>query len=182
MINFKIYYIIKILFIIILLRAPLYAQKETRVGEDEIKKIGLNYFNYSDPDKTNIEILVLGGVKNPGKYLVPEGTTVIDILSLSGNLIREETADNIKLIRNAQKEGKLTDNNIISLSYRDLFRDEPLKSVNKSNPVLIAGDILIIPINPEKTFWDYFLIVSGVVTPLVAIGTLIVSIITLSKQ
>jgi len=182
MMNFKINYTVKIFIIIILLASPLYAQKETRVGEDEIKKIGLNYFNYSDPDKMNIEILVLGGVKNPGKYLVPEGTTVIDIIGLSGNLLREETADNIKLIRNAQKEGKLTDNNIISLSYRDLFKDEPLKSVNKSNPILIAGDILIIPITPEKTFWDYFLTVSAVVTPLVAIGTLIISALTLSKQ
>ena len=178
----RLHSIFKILLFILLFNYPLNAQNDTRVGEEEIKKIGLNYFNYSDPDKTNIEVIVLGGVKNPGKYLVPVGTTVIDIMGLSGNLLREETADNIKLLRDAQKAGKLTDNNIVLLSYRDLFRDEPLKSVNKSNPVLLAGDILIIPITPEKTFWDYFISVSAVVTPLVAIGTLIVSVLTLSKQ
>jgi len=174
--------IFKIITIVLLFNCPLYAQKDTRVGEDELKKTGINYFNYSDPDKINMEIIVLGGVKNPGKYLVPEGTTVIDILGLSGNLLKEETADNIKLIRSTQKNGKLSDNNIIALNYRELFKDEPLTSVNKSNPVLLAGDVLIIPISPEKTFWDYFRDVSSVVTPLIAIGTLIISLLTLSKK
>ena len=178
----KLHNIFKIFPVILLLTCPLYAQKDTRSGEEEIKKTGINYFNYSDPEKINIEIIVLGGVKNPGKYLIPVGTTVIDILGLSGNLLKEETADNIKLIRNAQIDGKLTDSNIITLNYRDLFKDQPLKSVNKSNPFLLPGDILIIPIIPEKTFWDHFSDVSVIVTPLVAIGTLIITVISLSKK
>ena len=173
---------LKLFSIFIFLTYPLYAQNNTRTGEEELKKTGINYFNYSDPDKINIEVIVLGGVKNPGKYLIPKGTTVIDIIGLSGNLIKEETADNIKLIRDAQKDEKLKNNDIITLSYRDLFKDEPLKSVNKSNPVLNAGDILIIPISPERTFCDNIKDVSVIVSPLLAIGTLIITIITLSKQ
>lgn len=121
-------------------------------------------------------------MKKPGRYLVPEGTTVIELLCLSGNILQEETTNNIKLIRNTQKGGKLSDNNVIILSYRDLFRDEQLKSVNKSNPVLMHGDILVIPITPEKTFWDNFRDVSEVVTPLVTIGSLIVSIMVLARN
>ena len=168
--------------IIFFLTCPLLAQKDTRVGEDELKKTGINYYNYSDPDKINIEIIVLGGVKNPGKYLVPTGTTVIDVLGLAGNVLQEETTDNIRLLRNSQKGEKLSDDNILTLKYRDIFKDALLKSVNKSNPILLPGDILIIPITPEKTFWDNFRDVSSVVTPLITIGTLIISIISLSKK
>ena len=173
--------LLNIFIIVLSLTCTLYAQKDTRSGEDEIKKTGINYFNYSDPDKINIEVIVLGGVKIPGKYLIPQGTTVIDILGLSGNILKEEIADNIKLIRNAQNNGKLTDNSIVTLKYRDLFKDQPLTSINTSNPVLLPGDILIIPIMPEKTFWDYFTEISVIVTPLVTIGTLIISIISLNK-
>jgi hypothetical protein len=179
---FKLHSIFKILTIILFFTCSVFAQNDTRVGEEEIKKIGINYFNYSDPDKINIEVIVLGGVRNPGKYLIPKGTTVIDILGLAGNMLREETADNIKLIRNAMQGEKLTDNNVITLKYRDLFKDDPLTSVNKYNPVLIPGDILIIPIPPTKTFWDYVLDVSTLITPFVSIATLIITIITLSKQ
>jgi len=176
----------KVLFEIIIIIAVntmlLYAQDDTKITAEELKKTGVNYFNYSDPGKINIEINVLGGVKFPGRYLVPEGTNVIELLSLSGNVLQEETADNIKLIRTSKQSGKLSDNNIITLNYREMFKDEELKSINKSNPVLAPGDILVVPITPEKTFWDTFRDVSLVVTPLAAFATLIISIITLSKQ
>jgi len=144
--HYKLLRFLKLFTIIIFFSYPLYSQNNTRTGEEELKKAGINF------------------------------------IGLSCNLIKEETADNIKLIRDAQKDEKLKNNNIITLSYRDLFKDEPLKSVNKSNPVLNAGDILIIPISPERTFWDNIKDVSVIVSPLLAIGTLIITIITLSKQ
>jgi hypothetical protein len=57
-----------------------------------------------------------------------------------------------------------------------------LTSINKSNPVLLHGDILVIPITPEKSFWDNFRDISSVITPLLTIGTLIITIISLSKN
>lgn len=178
----KLCYLIEIITIIAVNTLPFYAQDDTRVTAEELKKTGTNYFNYSDPGKVNIEIAVLGGVRYPGIYLVPEGTNVIELLSLSGNVLQEETADNIRLIRTTQQSGKLSDSNIITLNYREIFKDEKIKSINKPNPVLFHGDILVVPITPEKTFWDYFRDISLVVTPLATLATLIVSIISLSKQ
>ena len=177
----KIRFIIGIFAIISVQSVYLYAQRDIKVTPEELKKIGTNYFNYSDPSKINIEVKVLGGVRNPGVYLVPEGTSVIDILTLSGNVLQEETADNIKLIRTSQQSGKLSDDNIITLNYRDIFKDEKLKSINKVNPVLVYGDILVVPMTPEKTFWDFFKDASLVITPLATLATLIISIIALSK-
>lgn len=160
----------------------LYSQNDTRVTSEELKKVGTNYFNYSDPGKVNIEVKVLGGVRYPGIYLVPEGTNVIELLSLSGNVIHQETADNIKLIRTTQQIGKLSARHIITLNYRELFEDDELKSINTLNPVLNHGDILVVPMNPERTFWDFFKDFSLVITPLATLATLIVSVISLSRQ
>lgn len=177
----KFYRLIGIIIIIAVNALHLYAQDDTRVTAEELRKTGLNYFNYSDPGKINIEITLLGGVKYPGRYLVPEGTSVIDLLSLSGNIIKEETADNIRLIRTVRQNGKLSDTNIITLNYREIFKDEQIKSINKPNPLLVHGDILVVPITPEKTFWDIFKDVSVVVTFLATLATLAISAISLSK-
>jgi hypothetical protein len=172
-------------FIIIIIIAgnslTLFAQDDTRVTAEELKKIGFNYYNYSDPGKINIEITVLGGVRNPGRYLIPEGTNVIELLSLSGGIINEETSDNIKLIRSATQSGRLSDNKIITLDYKAIFKDEELKSVNKPNPLLLHGDILVVPITSERTFWDDFKDASSIIVPLTTLATLIISIISLNK-
>ena len=44
---------------------------------------------------------------------------------------------------------------VINLDYNDFFEKETRK-INKLNPVLIAGDMIIIPIEEEKTSWDHF--------------------------
>lgn len=143
--------------------------------------MGVNYFNYSDPDKVNIEVIVLGGVKNPGKYLVPEGTTFLDIMSLTGGLINDRIGDNIKFIRPSEKTGKLKDDKIILLKYADLFKDDAVSVVNKVNPVLQPGDVIAVPILPEKTTWENIKDIAYIMTPLISIGTLIVTILNYSK-
>ena len=155
----------------------IFAQNDTRVGEFETKKIGQNYFNYSDPDKVNIEVIVLGGVKSPGKYLVPEGTTFLDIMSLTGGLIIDRIEDNIKFIRPSEKTGKFKDDKVILLKYADLFKDDAVSVVNKINPVLQPGDVIAVPIKPELTTWETVKDVLYVVTPLVSILTLVVTIL-----
>lgn len=178
----KIRFIIGIFIIITCNTLSLYAQRDIKVTPEELKKIGTNYFNYSDPSKVNIEVRVLGGVRNPGIYLVPEGTSVIDLLSLSGNVLQQETADNIKLIRTNPLSGRLSDGNIITLNYSEIFEDSKLKSIHKSNPELTAGDILVVPMTPERTFWDFFRDFSLVITPLATLATLIITVISFSKQ
>ena len=168
-------------FLIIVFAGGLRAQVDTRVGEFETKKIGQNYFNYSDPDKVNIEVIVLGGVKSPGKYLVPEGTTFLDIMSLTGGLINDRIGDNIKFIRPNEKTGKFKDDKVILLKYADLFKDDAVSVVNKVNPILQPGDVIAVPIKPEMTTWETIKDISFILTPLFTLGTLIITILNYNK-
>jgi len=150
-----------------------------RIGLEEILKTGVNYYNYADKDKVNIEVIVWGGIKNPGKYLIPAGTTVIDLITLAGGPVSEETIEFVKLIRMKNDSLNTQTDKIINLDYRGFF-DREMKSYYKYvNPVVEAGDMITIPIEEEKTFWDYFKDVYGYVIPLVA---LIISILNFTKD
>ncbi|MFA7359796.1 MAG: SLBB domain-containing protein [Candidatus Kapaibacterium sp.] len=157
------------------------AQVDTRVGEFETKKIGQNYFNYSDPEKINIEVIVLGGVKSPGKYLVPEGTTFLDIMSLTGGLINDRIGDNIKFIRPSEKKGNFKDDKVILLKYADLYKDDAVSVIDKVNPVLQPGDIIAVPLKPEMTTWETIKDIMVILTPLFTLGTLVISILNYTK-
>ncbi|KAA0210394.1 MAG: SLBB domain-containing protein [Ignavibacteriaceae bacterium] len=147
-----------------------------RIGEIDVKKTGVNYYNYADPDKVNIEVIIMGGIKNPGKYLVPKGTTLIDFLSLAGNPVDEELYRNIKLIRPENKEGELNVSNVKIFNYEDLFDKEKSGSYSNINPQMQPGDIVVMQIKPDKTFWDYTKDVLVILTPLIALANLIATI------
>ena len=73
--------------------------KSERIGLDELIKTGTNYYNYSDKDKVNIEVIMWGYIKNPGKYLIPKGSTLIDLITLGGGPVPETKLDDIRLVR-----------------------------------------------------------------------------------
>ncbi|MCX7834233.1 MAG: SLBB domain-containing protein, partial [Ignavibacteria bacterium] len=91
----------QILFLIFLITSfNVYAQEDSiKFGPIETMKIGANYHNYSDKDKANIEVLVIGGVKNPGVYLIPKGKTLVDLLALTGGAVDESNYESFKFIR-----------------------------------------------------------------------------------
>lgn len=147
-----------------------------RIGAIDLQKSGANYYNYSDPDKVNIEVIVMGGVKNPGKYLIPEGTTLITLLALSGTATEKEIYENIRIIRPDNTSGQLTATNVMVLNYENLFDDKTTGRYNNANPVLNPGDIVVMKLRPDKSWWDYLKDIMFVITPLLAIANLIVSI------
>lgn len=147
-----------------------------RIGAIDLQKSGANYYNYSDPDKVNIEVIVMGGVKNPGKYLIPQGTTLITLLALSGTATEKEIYENIRIIRPDNLSGQLTSTNVLVLNYENIFSDKTSGTYSNVNPVLNPGDIVVMKLRPDKTWWDYVKDTLFILTPLVAIANLIVTI------
>ncbi|CAN5391916.1 hypothetical protein BH10BAC5_BH10BAC5_11110 [soil metagenome] len=153
------------------------AQSDTvgvRIGPYESNKTGINYYNYSELNKVNIEVSIWGGVKNPGKYLVVRGTKLVDLITLAGGPSREGNLASIKLVR-SNSSGKES----VSVYNMDkVYEKNSLYGFEGSNIMLNPNDVIILPITPEKTFTDYLQIVGTILAPIVSIITLIV---TLSK-
>lgn len=154
-----------------------YAQDTTTlVGRDLLMKTGTTVYNFSNPNKVNFEVIVWGGVRLPGKYIIPEGTTLIDVITLSGGPSNIGVIESFRLIRGRDVNGKYTSNEVLNLNYSDFFSREQTGQFVKNNPLMRPGDIIVFPIEEEKDFWFYTKEVLTVLTPLLTLASLIVTI------
>ena len=126
-----------------------------RIGPEEIMRPGgAHYYNYADKNKVNIEVVVMGGGA-AGKYLIPDGTTVFDLLIMAGGT-SEASLEDIKLIRFRSDSPLLQGKEVIQLDYSNLYGDKKDLLKTQQNPKLHPGDMIIIPVTqPTQPFWYY---------------------------
>ncbi|MFA7361215.1 MAG: SLBB domain-containing protein [Candidatus Kapaibacterium sp.] len=162
----------------------LYQQNDSLLfREQDLKRISTNYFNLSKPNKFNFEVVVIGGVKNSGIYLVPQGTTLVEIVALTGGAPDESIFEDFKLVRTKYKNPELKKDTVIVIDYNDFFERNKSGEFTNITPILLKpGDIISFPIKPEKEFWDIAQRVAGVViVPILTALTLILNIMIYNK-
>lgn len=147
-----------------------------RIGQDEIIKTGSNYYNYADKDKINFEVSVWGYVKSPGKYLIPKGTTFIDLISLCGGPLIEADLEDIRIVRLKNDTLGIKDDSIINLNYNDFLWEKKISNSRKNNPSLYPGDVILLPGSPKYFFKDNLGIILSAVTTLTSIAVLMITI------
>ena len=150
-----------------------------KVGNDILSTQQGGYFNYGDKDKVNIEVNIWGFVKYPGKYLIPKGSTIMDLISYSGGPVTESKLEDIRLFR-PRNDSLNTKDKLINLDYNDLLWDSPPNErqnfKNKINLNLEPGDILIFTGEPRYFARDNVNFILSISAVLVSIGILVVSI------
>ncbi|HCA42558.1 MAG TPA: hypothetical protein DEP28_04815 [Bacteroidetes bacterium] len=153
----------------------LLSQDTSLIVADPMIKSAFGLYDYSDIKKVNFEVIVWGGVINPGKYIVPEGTTLIDIISYSGIKSSEKLFGDIKLLRPKKGFNSISSNEVKSFNLEKIFlKDQNSYSID--NLLLQPGDMLIFKFEPEKTFFDYVKDVLLFVTPIASLAALIITI------
>jgi len=168
-------YIFSLLFLCI--SGNLFAQEgKERIGIEDLKISGINYYNYADKEKVNIEVNLWGYVKNPGKYLIPKGTSFIDLLTLGGGPIPDSKLEDVRIIRPKNDTLRITEDQIINLNYDDYLWGERINSVGKNNPVLISGDIILVPGSPRYFFRDNLNFILSISSVLISLGILVLTL------
>lgn len=126
-----------------------------RIGPDQLQAPGGgNFFNYSDKNKVNIEVIKIGG-SGGGRYLIPQGTTIFDFLIMAGGT-GKKIVEEIKIVRFSSDTPKLKGNEVIELSFENLYGDNRDILKGQPNPILKPGDMIILPeITDAPTFWFY---------------------------
>jgi hypothetical protein len=148
-----------------------------QVGNENLLNIsGGAFYNYAQKNKVNIEVNIWGYVKHPGKYLIPKGVTVQDLISYAGGPLVDANLDQIKLYRPKNDSLFIESDLIIRLNYDDLFWEEQVGSKGKKNPVLLPGDILIFPGEPRLFFKENLSIILSIASVLISLGILVLSI------
>ncbi|MEO8445875.1 MAG: SLBB domain-containing protein [bacterium] len=148
-----------------------------KVGNDMLTSQQGGFYNYGDKDKVNIEVNVWGYVKFPGKYLIPKGSTIMDLISYSGGPLTESKLEDIRLFRPKNDSLRITEDKVIELNYNDLFWEERVSSKSKYNSEMIPGDILILTGEPRYFARDNVNFILSISAVLISIGILLVSIV-----
>lgn len=131
------------------------------------------FFDYSDPGTVNLKISVWGYVEYPGKYLVPDYTTITDLLSYSGGPNEDANLDDVRLYR-VFEDGK---EQMIKINYNDLMWEDHLgQNYRRAVPKIQPNDILVVPGEDRLFFRDYFAIGLSILTVMLAVTNLVVSL------
>lgn len=141
---------------------------DVELGKGSFSRSGL--YDFSDPGAINVKVAVWGYVSRPGKYVVPDYTTVSDLLSYAGGPYQDAEMDDLRIYRtldNGQEE-------MIKFSYNDIMWENNLSSKIRIKPELKASDILIVPGSPRYFFRDWFNIGMQVFSVVLTIVNLII--------
>ncbi len=167
---------ILIIILIFLITLQISAQdKNEKLGIPDELKIGMNYYNYGDKDKINLNVFVWGSIRVPGKYLVPQGTTLVELITLCGGPINESNLEDIRIVRMKNDSLGIKEDKVINIDYNEFLWEKQITKPGKINPVLMPGDLILIPNSPKYYFRDNLYIILGITTTLVSIATLMVT-------
>ncbi|MEO7357926.1 MAG: SLBB domain-containing protein [Ignavibacteria bacterium] len=174
--NFR-FFRIFILFILLLPAISFSQLDRQEVGNDAFLNQQGGFYNYGGRDIVNIYVNVWGYVKYPGKYLIPKGSTVQDLISYSGGPNTESKLEDIILYRPKNDSLNISSDKVINLDYNDLFWNDVVSSRDKLNPELIPGDVLILKGEPRYFARDNVNFLLSISAVLISLGILVVSIV-----
>lgn len=153
----------------------LYAQiKDYELGANLLNRTyqqsGL--FDMSDPEAVNIKVAVWGWVRYPGRYIIPNYTTVSDLISYAGGPQEGADLEDIRILRTKEDETQ----EMFKLTFNDIMYDSKLEVKNRKIPKLQAGDILVLPGEPRLYTRDKVAIWSSILSLLISLTILILNI------
>lgn len=151
--------------------------KDEKIGIPEELKIGMNYYNYGDKEKVNINVYVWGTIRVPGKYLIPQGTTLLELITLCGGPINESKLEDIRIVRMRNDSLGIKEDKVITFDYNEFLWENKITNPGKQNPVLLPGDLILFPNSPKYNFRDNLYLYLGITTTLISIATLMVTIL-----
>lgn len=129
-------------------------------------------YDLSDPTGINIEVNLWGFVRLPGRYRVPASTTFMDLMSYAGGPLENSNMGDMRIIR-TEVNGKTR---VITLNYDDLLWEDKVSSSQRINPVLTAGDVIVIPQQRRYTFRDNLLFFVPIISAILTIATFIITL------
>ena len=170
------YYYTFFLLCLIVFAGILHSQDKERVGSTQNYTQSGGLFNYGEKDKVNIEVSLWGYVKYPGKYIIPQGSTLVDLVSYAGGPTVDAKLDNIRLFRPKNDSLNITEDEMIKIDYNDIFWLDKVTFKKNRNIIMKPGDILVFPGEPRLFFKDNISIILSVASVLISLAILVVSI------
>jgi len=156
-------------FIIPILTFSQDAKYEIGTRNSDIQRYNGGFYDYSVPGGVNIKVSVWGFVRYPGKYIVPNYTNVLDLLSYAGGPNEEAHLDELRIIRiNPDSTQAMLKFNLEDYSWNDALSEQVLNV-----PELKAGDILSVPGSQKYYLRDWLSMALSIFSALISLAILL---------
>lgn len=163
-----------LLFLILLMQISYSQDDDFKLGKT-LNFSTASLFDLSDPTGLNIEVNLWGFVKHPGRYIIPYNSTLIDVISFSGGPNETSNIEEIRILRQS-KDSLNSKNTVIKLNYNDLLWGDNIKHTKLTNPVLQAGDIILVMEENRYSLRDNLALILPIVTSIITLATFIITI------
>lgn len=161
-------YMKRVLFLFLLSTINFNGQSLTEVLDNNVYPEKNFIYDYSDPFLNKIVVNVWGKIKQPGKYILEENCSLIDLFNFVGGIDAGIETENIKIFRKVNSNYQIN-----SINLSEIFSE---KSISKQLDliegfVLQDGDIIVFNENVKliEELRPYFTLIST----LVSLGTLL---------
>jgi SLBB domain len=163
-----------VLFFLVALQITFAQDKDVQIGSSLNPRMQSQggYFDYSDPEAVNIKVSVWGFVKFPGKYVIPEYSSLSDLLSYAGGPTDDAHLDDLRLFRTKPDSTQ----ELMKFDYNDLLWEDNLTKEIK-NPKLQAGDMLMVAGTQRLYTRDYVTLTVSVLSALISLSILVLNIV-----
>jgi hypothetical protein len=128
---------------------------------------GGSYYEYNLGGGLKIPVNLWGFVRNPGRYVVPSSTTLVQILSFGGGPTEQARMTDIKIIRDISVDSTIVEK--VLVMNLELFQKN---GDENQNPVLYPGDTIVVPGNALSAFQLYFGILRDVLLVVTSVLTI----------
>jgi protein involved in polysaccharide export with SLBB domain len=119
---------------------------------DDYRYPRAGYYDFSDEGAVNIKVSVWGYVERPGKYVIPDYSTVYDLLSFAGGPNQNAEMDDLRIYRTLENGNE----EMIKFNFDDILWGEKIEVNHRFIPKLEPSDILVVPGSPRYFFKDWF--------------------------
>lgn len=133
------------------------------------QQIGI--YDLSEADALNMEISVWGSAARTGKFIVPVGTSVYDILTIA-QPSQSAHLDDIRIYRVLPDSTRT----FIRVYYDDLLWEDEIIKKKEESVELLAGDTIVLPGSPRFFFRDYLSLGITIFSAMVSIVTFIITL------
>ena len=135
----------------------------------QLQRYNGGYYDYSDPTDVNIKVSVWGFVRYPGRYVVPEDTDVLDLLSYAGGPTDYAHLDNLRLYRILPDSTQT----MLKFDVEDIWWGDSLHSKKIILPTLQPGDILSVPGSQKYYTRDWIMMGVSILSVMISLAILL---------
>ncbi len=145
--------------------------REYEIGSSNLMQRPPNggFFDYSDPTAINIKVAVWGFVRYPGRYIIPEYSDVLDLISYAGGPTDYAHLDDLRIYRILPDSTQT----MIKFNVDDIWWGDSLSTKTIDLPKLKAGDILSVPGSQKYYTRDWIMMGVSILSVMISLAILL---------